>query len=107
MSNAESCVLLDHPAPGVARLTLNRPAVTNALSLELQELLGQHFRQLAEAPEGRCIILTGRARVFAAGGDISGLAGVGPIEILQPDTERTWAPTPHRPSPLTAALGRH
>lgn len=104
MSNAESCVLLDHPAPGVARLTLNRPAVTNALSLELQELLGQHFRQLAEAPEVRCIILTGGERVFAAGGDISSMAGVGPIEILQRHTERTWAPIQHCPKPVIAAV---
>lgn len=104
MSNAESCVLLDHPAPGVARLTLNRPTVTNALSLELQELLGQHFRQLAEAPEVRCIILTGGERVFAAGGDISSMAGVGAIDIYQRHTERTWAPIQHCPKPVIAAV---
>lgn len=98
------CVLLDLPAPGVARLTLNRPTVTNALSLELQALLAEHFRQLAADPQVRCIILTGGDEVFAAGGDISSMAGVGAIDIYQRHTERTWAPIQHCPKPVIAAV---
>lgn len=105
MSSSDShCVLLDLPAPGVARLTLNRPTVTNALSLELQALLAKHFGRLAADPQIRCIILTGGERVFAAGGDISSMAGVGPIDILQRHTERTWAPIQHCPKPVIAAV---
>ncbi|OOE10219.1 enoyl-CoA hydratase [Stutzerimonas degradans] len=105
MSQAEErTVLIDHPAEGVARLRLNRPAVNNALSLELQALLAQYFSELAEDASVRCILLTGGEQVFAAGGDISSMAGVGPIEILQRHTERVWAPIQHCPKPVIAAV---
>ena len=104
MSATVPCVLLDWPAPGVARLTLNRPTAANALSLELQALLAEHFRQLATNADIRCIILTGGDTVFAAGGDISSMAETGPIDILQRHTERTWAPIQHCPKPVIAAV---
>jgi enoyl-CoA hydratase len=105
MSQAEQpTVLADWPSEGVARLRLNRPAVNNALSLELQTSLARHFSELAQDPAVRCILLTGGERVFAAGGDISSMAGVGPIEILQRHTERVWAPIQHCPKPVIAAV---
>lgn len=105
MSQAEErSVLIDHPAEGVARLRLNRPAVNNALSLELQALLARYFSELADDASVRCILLTGGEQVFAAGGDISSMAGVGPIEILQRHTERVWAPIQHCPKPVIAAV---
>lgn len=100
----EPTVLSDRPAEGVARLRLNRPAVNNALSLELQALLARHFSELAQDPAVRCILLTGGEQVFAAGGDISSMAGVGPIEILQRHTERVWASIQHCPKPVIAAV---
>lgn len=105
MSQAEErSVLIDRPAEGVARLRLNRPAVNNALSLELQAQLAQYFSELADDASVRCILLTGGEQVFAAGGDISSMAGVGPIEILQRHTERVWAPIQHCPKPVIAAV---
>jgi len=97
-------VLLDYPAPGVARLCLNRPEVNNALSLELQAALAGHFQALAASNQVRCIVLSGGDQVFAAGGDISGLADAGPIEILKRHTERVWAPIQHCPKPVIAAV---
>ncbi|MDN7141370.1 enoyl-CoA hydratase [Pseudomonas sp. JQ170] len=97
-------VLLEHPLPGVALLRLNRPQATNALSLELQALLSQHFTALAEDPGVRCILLTGGDKVFAAGGDINSMAGVGPIDIYKRHTERVWAPIQHCPKPVIAAV---
>lgn len=105
MSQAEErSVLIDRPAEGVARLRLNRPAVNNALSLELQALLARYFSELADDASVRCILLTGGEQVFAAGGDISSMAGIGPIEILQRHTERVWAPIQHCPKPVIAAV---
>ncbi|WP_170799471.1 enoyl-CoA hydratase [Stutzerimonas stutzeri] len=105
MSQAEErSVLIDRPAEGVARLRLNRPAVNNALSLELQALLARYFSELADDASVRCILLTGGEQVFAAGGDISSMAGVGPIEILQRHTERVWTPIQHCPKPVIAAV---
>lgn len=103
-SATSPCVLLDFPASGVARLTLNRPQATNALSLEVQVLLASHFADLAVEPDIRCIILTGGDRVFAAGGDISSMADAGPIDILQRHTDRIWAPIQNCPKPVIAAI---
>ncbi|WP_298450646.1 enoyl-CoA hydratase [uncultured Marinobacter sp.] len=97
-------VLLDFPAEGVGRLTLNRPSVNNALSLEMQAQLSTLFTDLASNPDVRCIVLTGGPSVFAAGGDISSMAGVGPIDIYQRHTERVWAPIQHCPKPVIAAV---
>jgi len=107
MSVHYDTVLLDHPAPGVARVCLNRPKVNNALSLELQAALAGHFRALGASAEVRCIVLTGGDQVFAAGGDISGLADAGPIDILRRHTERVWAPIRHCPKPVIAAVCGH
>ncbi|MCM2319657.1 Enoyl-CoA hydratase/carnithine racemase [Pseudomonas linyingensis] len=97
-------VLLDFPSEGVARLRLNRPQATNALSLELQAQLSQHFSELGNDPAVRCIVLTGGDKVFAAGGDITSMAGVGAIDIYQRHTERVWAPIQHCPKPVIAAV---
>ena len=97
-------VLLEFPAQGVALLRLNRPQATNALSLELQALLSRYFSELADNPQVRCILLTGGDKVFAAGGDINSMAGVGPIDIYQRHTERVWAPIQHCPKPVIAAV---
>ena len=97
-------VLLERPLPGVALLRLNRPHATNALSLELQALLSQYFSELALDPEVRCIVLTGGDKVFAAGGDINSMAGVGAIDIYKRHTERVWGPIQHCPKPVIAAV---
>lgn len=100
----EQPVLLDHPEPGIARLTLNRPQATNALSLALQKQLSDYFTELSNDPSVRCIILTGGDKVFAAGGDITGLLDADPIEIFKRHTERLWAPIQRCPKPVVAAI---
>ncbi|MBS0349475.1 MAG: enoyl-CoA hydratase [Proteobacteria bacterium] len=97
-------VLLERPEDGIAVLRLNRPDATNALSLELQALLARHFAELADDDSVRCIVLTGGDKVFAAGGDIKSMAGVGAIDILRRHTERVWAPIQHCPKPVIAAV---
>ncbi|BDM64231.1 enoyl-CoA hydratase [Shewanella sp. NFH-SH190041] len=97
-------VLLQWPEPGVAKLVLNRPDATNALSLELQQCLSAHFQQLSHDESVRCIILTGGDEVFAAGGDITGLVDADPIEIYKRHTERVWAPIEQCPKPVIAAV---
>lgn len=103
-SETASPLLLERLDGGVALLRLNRPQATNALSLELQALLSQRFTELAADDTVRCIVLTGGDKVFAAGGDITSMAGVGPIEITQRHTERVWGPIQHCPKPVIAAV---
>jgi enoyl-CoA hydratase/carnithine racemase len=100
----EDTLLLEHPEPGIAVLRLNRPHATNALSLELQQQLNRRFTELAADDSVRCIVLTGGEKVFAAGGDITGLIDADPIEIYKRHTERVWAPIQHCPKPIVAAI---
>lgn len=97
-------VVIERPEEGVAFVRLNRPEATNALSLALQAQLSRAFTELAADPAVRVIVLTGGEQVFAAGGDIKSMSGVGPIDILQRHTERVWAPIERCPKPVIAAV---
>ncbi len=97
-------LIVERPTEGVAVVRMNRPEATNALSLSLQAALSKAFAELGADDAVRCIVLTGGEKVFAAGGDIKGLQGAGPIEILQRHTERVWAPIQHCPKPVIAAV---
>ena len=102
--SAPAEVIVERPHEGVALVRLNRPEATNALSLSLQALLSETFTALSADDDVRCIVLTGGEQVFAAGGDIKGLQGAGPIDILQRHTERVWAPIERCPKPIIAAV---
>jgi 2-(1,2-epoxy-1,2-dihydrophenyl)acetyl-CoA isomerase len=67
---------VDWPAPGVLRLTLNRPEVLNALSVALREALIETLMVLMEDPgEARVVVLTGTGRAFCSGGDVREFEG--------------------------------
>jgi 2-(1,2-epoxy-1,2-dihydrophenyl)acetyl-CoA isomerase len=66
---AYETIQLEMRDPGVAIITLNRPAALNALTIEV----GHEFlRAVGEARErgARAIVLTGAGRAFCAGGDL-------------------------------------
>ena len=66
---------------GIAELTINRPAVRNALNAETLGEIGQALRAFDVDPAVRTVILTGAGeRAFAAGGDISVVAGFSPLQ---------------------------
>lgn len=61
-------VLVSHPAPGVVRLTLNRPKALNAISVDLLDGLTASLREHTSA---RIVILEGAGdRSFCAGEDL-------------------------------------
>jgi enoyl-CoA hydratase len=62
---------LTRPEPGIAVLTLDRPARLNALSPELIEDLHAALDELAVDPEVRVVVLTGAGRGFCAGLDLT------------------------------------
>ena len=62
-------LLIDDPAPGVRRLTLNRPERRNALSRELVERLEGAFAQVEDDPAVRVVVLRGAGSSFCAGAD--------------------------------------
>jgi 2-(1,2-epoxy-1,2-dihydrophenyl)acetyl-CoA isomerase len=64
-------------ADGVATITLNRPDAANSLDLRMsQDLLAVASR--CDADSGiRAVILTGRGKMFSAGGDVTSFAAAG------------------------------
>ncbi|RSU55135.1 enoyl-CoA hydratase/isomerase family protein [Sphingobium yanoikuyae] len=64
-------------ADGIARITLDRPAVGNAIDLPLaRALLDAAIRCEGDAAV-RCVVLTGSGKLFCAGGDVALMGGAG------------------------------
>ena len=66
---ASGKLLLDEPAEGVARLTIDNLGKRNALDLEILDAMAETLPGL----DARCVIITGAERVFSAGYDIGDL----------------------------------
>ena len=64
-------LLIDEPADGVRRLTLNRPDQLNAISRELMTRLVAELRRIEVDESVRVVILRGNGRAFCAGADLS------------------------------------
>lgn len=64
------------PAPGVARLRINRPHKRNAIDHDVREQLTQHLSQLVVGHEMRALVLGGVDGIFSAGGDIPTMVGL-------------------------------
>jgi enoyl-CoA hydratase/carnithine racemase len=83
-------LLIDEPAPHVARLTISNPDRRGALTHAILDGFAQTMPQL----EARCVIITGQGRTFSAGYDIGNLRGGG----FADDAEKLVA------HPFTAAI---
>lgn len=66
-------------ADKVAVVMLDNPPV-NAYSKEFAEELIEVFDELNDTPEVRCIVVTGRGKIFSAGADIKNRQAVGDIK---------------------------
>lgn len=66
-------ILCDIPAPGVGRITLNRPGAMNAYTFGMTQELRSAIAAFSEDDGVRCLVLTGAGeRAFCTGGDIGG-----------------------------------
>src|SRR4051794_32637318 len=68
---ADSLVLSESAGPGIIRLTLNRPAKRNALSIALLEALLAALTAAEKDSAQRVLILTGAGPGFCAGLDLA------------------------------------
>ncbi len=69
MSEPGGQLLVDEPAPGVARLTISNPKKRGALDHAILEAFAARMPRL----EARCVIITGEENTFSAGYDIGDL----------------------------------
>ena len=91
---------------GVARLTLQRPDVLNAVNLQMRDELWSAFEAFRDDPDARVLILRGAGRAFSAGADISEF-GTTPsyVEARRARHERDlWGLLLHLPKPTIAAV---
>jgi len=79
---ASDTVLIDEPAPGVTRLTMNRPDKLNALTYEMVDALHAALDAVDADHECRAVILTGAGKGFCAGLDLNGFGTVPGTEDL-------------------------
>lgn len=68
--NEENALLLRHDAGSIARLTLNRPAARNALSVPLMTALEFALADIAADPAIRVVVIGGAGPAFCAGHDL-------------------------------------
>jgi methylglutaconyl-CoA hydratase len=81
-----AAVRIDIDARGIARVTLDRPAVHNAFDDALIAELTQAFRSLDGDDRVRVVVLAGAGKSFSAGGDLNWMkrmAGYGMAENLR------------------------
>jgi len=69
LSNVEGSVLFT-VAEGIATITLNRPAVMNAMDGAMMARLREVAEQAAEDPAARAVVVRGAGPAFVAGGDV-------------------------------------
>ncbi len=104
---AEGKLLLDEPAPGVARLAISNPKRRNALDHPILDGMTDALAEL----DARCVIVTGAKGMFSAGYDLGDLADADFSEraerlVAHPFTAALDALEAY-PYPTLAAIGGH
>ena len=91
---------------GIAILTLNRPAVLNALNDQVFNELAEAASTLAADPSVRVVIITGGEKVFAAGADIGQMASATAVDVTTSDkpSHRAFYLIENMPKPVIAAI---
>ena len=89
----------------VGIVTLNRPQALNALSSALMDELSDAVTTFEADAQIRCIIITGSEKAFAAGADITEMAGLGFVEAYTQDFITTnWERVARARKPVIAAV---
>ncbi len=90
---------------GVATITFNRPKAMNALNSTLISELSRAVSDAEADPAVRCMILTGNAKAFAAGADITEMAEKSFVDVTTSDMfGAELNPLLHARKPVIAAV---
>ena len=105
MSKDDATILIDEPAEGVRRLTLNRPDALNALNGQLMDELTAVLDAGEADAAIKCFVITGSERAFAAGADIKEMAPKSYADVFTEDfITRNWERASRCRKPLIAAV---
>ena len=96
--------ILTETRGAVGLIRLNRPKVLNALRDELIAALVMALEAWEKDDTIRAVVLTGGESVFAAGADISELAGATSASLSKTDRLAQWAKVREFSKPLIAAV---
>ena len=89
----------------VGIVTLNRPQALNALNSELMDELTLAVESFETDAAIRCIVITGSERAFAAGADITEMAGKTFADVYKEDfVTRNWERVARARKPVIAAV---
>jgi len=101
-------LLIDHPAPGIRRLLINRPEARNAINADVREALLAALIDARDEKTIRAIILGGAGGFFSAGGDLPSMVGIAPEAALarMADGHKIVALLWTFPKPVIAAVER-
>ena len=104
---ASGKLVLDEPAPNVARLSISNPDKRGALDHEILDAMAETIRSL----ETRCLVITGEPPMFSAGYDIGNFDEDGFSEqaeklVAHPFTDAIEAIDAYR-YPVLAAINGH
>ena len=101
----ESPFVLTEIRGRVALLTLHRPEALNALNDALMDQLGAALLSLDANPDIGAMIITGSARAFAAGADISAMKSLGYHDVVAGELiTRNWETLKRIRKPVIAAV---
>ena len=70
-------LIVDYPAPGVARIRIDRPEARNAIDGEVRQALKVALADTLADAATRALVIGGTGAMFSAGGDLPSLVGLG------------------------------
>jgi len=100
----EFIIVHQQVAAYVAHIQLNRPNALNALNLQLMTELKTALQALDADGQVRAIIISGNEKAFAAGADITQMAGKSAIDMYNTDQFSTWDAIKKTKKPIIAAV---
>ncbi|XP_070685494.1 delta(3,5)-Delta(2,4)-dienoyl-CoA isomerase, mitochondrial [Pempheris klunzingeri] len=78
-------LVVSHPAESVTHVELHRPEKRNAMNKAFWSEMVDCFKQIAEDPDCRVVVISGAGKIFTAGIDLMDMAS----EVLQPEGDDT------------------
>lgn len=103
METTYETILVETPVEGVGLIRLNRTRALNALDAQLTGEVFSAMEAFDADPAIGCIVLTGNARIFAAGADIKAMAQQSAVDMFTGDFI-DWSRVQRIGKPIIAAV---